>query len=195
MAEPDSVGVLILAAGASRRLGRPKQLLRLDGRTLLQHVIDAASASGIAPIVVVLGHAADRIAASLQLPEQVRIVVNADHATGQASSLVAGLSALNGDVERAVVLLSDQPRISEAAIRNVAFGTGPIRRARYRNGVGHPVAFDRSVWPWLFECAGDQGARTVIAAHPGLVVHVDIDGDVPVDVDTDDDARAVGVSD
>ena len=85
-----NVGGIILAAGRGARMGRPKQLLPLDGRPLLQHVIDAAVAAPLDGIVVVLGHASDEVAAALALPPGVTIAVNPLHAQGQSTSLRTG---------------------------------------------------------------------------------------------------------
>lgn len=187
MADPASVGVVILAAGSSRRLGRPKQLLHLDGSPLLQHVVDAAAAAGVGEIVLVLGHLADDIAAAVTLPPSARAIVNQDHATGQASSLRVGIGALGAGCDRAVVLLGDQPHVSPAAIRAVADAADPIARAAYSGSPGHPVAFHRSVWPELLAIEGDQGARALLVARADQTTVVELGGREPADVDTEAD--------
>ena len=181
--------MLVLAAGSSRRLGRPKQLLDLEGRPLLQHVIDAAVAAGSEQIVVVLGHAEREIRAAIALPPSAVVAVNPDFATGQASSLRVGLAALAEPVARAVVLLGDQPRVSPEVIRSVANAPGPIARATYGGVPSHPVAFDQALWSELRAVEGDRGARDVLASHVGEVTFVEVSGTPPVDVDTDADYR------
>lgn len=178
-------GVIILAAGSSRRLGRPKQLLDLEGKPLLQHVIDAAEAADVDDIVLVLGHMADDIAAAVTLPQNARVVVNPDHATGQASSLRMGLQALGGGIDRAVVVLGDQPRIRPEAIRAVAASARPIARALYTGAPSHPVAFDRSTWEALSSVDGDLGARVLLSARAADVCAVELGGAPPQDVDTE----------
>lgn len=185
----DRFGVVVLAAGSSRRLGRPKQLLELDGRPLLQHVIDAAAAAGAAQIVVVLGHAEDEIRTAITLPPGASVSVNPDFATGQASSLRVGIDALGDPIARAVVLLGDQPRVTAGAIRAVADSAGPIARATYGGEPSHPVAFDRAVWPELRAVDGDRGARELLVAHDAAVTAIEMGGDPPGDVDTDEDYR------
>lgn len=194
MADLSSVGAVILAAGSSRRLGRPKQLLDLEGKPLLQHAVDAADAAGVGEIVLVVGHVADQIEAAITLPANARAVVNPDYATGQASSLRVGLGGLGPQIVRAVILLGDQPRIAVDAIQAVAIGPGPIRRIRYRATPGHPVAFDRELWQRLMAIDGDRGARDLMAAHSELIHEIARDAPLPMDLDTSADATEIGVS-
>ncbi len=184
-------GVVVLAAGESRRLGRPKQLLELDGRPLLQHALDAASAASPAQIVVVLGHLAPEIQAAIELPAGTAVTVNPEYATGQASSLRAGIDALGDAIGRAVIVLGDQPRVTGDAIRAVALAAGPISRATYGGVPGHPVAFDRELWPELTAVDGDRGARDLLVRHAARVTAVELGGEPPSDVDTDDDYRRI----
>ena len=182
---------ILLAGGTSSRLGRPKQLMELGGRPVLQHVVDAAAAAGLDELVVVLGHRAEDVAAALTLPATARAVVNPDYATGQASSMRTGLAAASPSSEAALLLLGDQPAMRPADIRAVVAayraGAGPVVQGSYRGTPGHPVLFDRSVWPDLLAVEGDRGARDVLKAHPDWVVRVDLDADLPADLDTMED--------
>jgi molybdenum cofactor cytidylyltransferase len=178
---------VVLAAGTSSRLGRPKQLLELGGRPLLQHVVDAAAASGLDEVVVVLGHESERIGSALELPPGTRIVVNHDYEAGQATSLRAGLSSMDSRTEAAAILLGDQPRLTPSAIRKVldAFraSEAPIMRALWQGTPGHPVLLARSEWESVRKLGGDKGARDLIAASARTGV-VEM-GEPPVeDVDT-----------
>jgi CTP:molybdopterin cytidylyltransferase MocA len=190
-AQPTRVAAVILAAGTSTRLGEPKQLLPLEERPLLQHVIDAARRGGVDEIVVVLGHAAGEIGRALALPPSARVITNPRYAEGQSTSLLAGIDALGPDVGAALVLLGDQPGVDPEAIRAVvaAFkaGAGPIVRARYSGRPGHPVLLARAVWVELRQATGDRGARDLIAASPDRVTSVDMEGAPPADVDTWED--------
>jgi molybdenum cofactor cytidylyltransferase len=166
------VGV-VLAAGSSSRLGRPKQLLPLGGRPLLAHVLDAALAGGLERVVLVLGHRAGDVLDALALPEggAVTPVLNPRHAEGQATSLRTGLGAAGPDAGAAVVLLGDQPGIRPDAVRAVlaAFegGAGPVVQAAYGGRAAHPTLLARQVWPEVLrEAGGDRGAREVLARHP-----------------------------
>lgn len=188
---------VILAAGASTRLGSPKQLLPLAGRPLLQHVIDAAAAAGLQPIVVVLGHRAADIETVLELPDDASLVENPEYAEGQASSLRAGLASLPDQVAAAVILLGDQPRIRPAVIDDVVrkweSTRGPVVRTLYRGRPGHPVVLDREVWSDVMAERGDRGARDVLAEHPEWIVSLERDEDAPLDIDTREDyERLIG---
>ena len=174
-------------------MGRPKQLLPYRGRPLLQHVVDLA-ASELPSTVLVLGAAADEVQAALSLPAGVRLVVNPDAASGQASSLRVGLAATGPSVGGALVLLGDQPGIRPEAVRAVAAAAGgPFVRASYGGRPGHPVRLDRAIWPEVMALRGDAGARDVLRANSHHLVEVEISGDPPPDVDTPEDyARLVG---
>lgn len=186
--KPTRVAAVILAAGASARLGEPKQLLPLVGRPLLQHVVDAAHAGGVDEIVVVLGHETERIERALSLPANARVVVNPRFAEGQSTSLHAAIDKLSDEIDAALVLLGDQPGVSANTIRAVATAApAPIVRARYSGRPGHPVRFSREVWPALKATRGDTGARDLLTGNDPGVVYVEVEGDPPPDVDTWDD--------
>ncbi len=187
---------VVLAAGTSSRLGRPKQLLPLRGRPILQHVVDTAHGGGLDETVVVLGHAAEEVARALRLPREARTVVNPDYPSGQASSLRAGLDALSADARAAVVLLGDQPGLSPDAVRAVVEGYrrtgGPVVQAAYSGRPGHPVLLDRGVWDAVRQVTGDVGARELLAERPDWVTLVDLGGDPPADLDTWEDYERLG---
>lgn len=182
---------VILAAGAAERLGRPKQLLPLRGQPLLQHVVEAAVAGGLTPIVIVLGHRAAEVAGALELPPGAHIVENPDYARGQASSLRCGLAALGPEVRTAAILLGDQPHVSASTIRDAIELLGrsgaPVVRTLYRGQPGHPVVLGREVWEAMMAVEGDRGARDLLAEHREWVVALERDEPAPVDVDTADD--------
>lgn len=181
---------IILAAGRGSRMGAPKQLLPLEGRPLLQHVVNAA-AGELDDVILVLGHEAEAVVAALALPRPVRVVVNPDHAEGQSTSLRAGLDHVPESSRAVVVLLGDQPGIRAEAIRAVvsaqAASDAPILRAAYGGRASHPVVLAREVWPGAEVLRGDAGARALIAAHAGRVTLVEVGGDPPEDVDTPED--------
>jgi CTP:molybdopterin cytidylyltransferase MocA len=176
-------------------LGRPKQILELAGKPVLQHVLDACEAAPLDQVVVVLGHAAPEIAAHLRLPARGGIVVNPAFGEGQSTSLRAGLGAASRDVQAAVVLLGDQPGIRPRAIAAVVEawrgGGAAAVQASYGGRRAHPTLFDRSTWPDLEQAMGDEGARGILARHPEWLTLVEVGGTPPHDIDTEADYARV----
>lgn len=184
------VGV-ILAAGGSRRLGRPKQLLELDGRPILDIVLGHAARSRLESIVLVLGSGAERIVPALQDRGQ-RVVINPDYASGQSTSLRAGITALPEHALAVLVLLGDQPEVTSDTIDRLVASmethSAEIVMPSYAGIPGNPVLFRRSVFPELIEISGDRGARDVINAKRDAVAHIPFpDLSPPLDVDTEED--------
>jgi molybdenum cofactor cytidylyltransferase len=186
---------VVLAAGTGSRFGGTKQLLLVAGRPLVQHAIDAADAAALDEIVVVLGHDAERVRAGIRLPETARVIENPDYRDGLATSLAAGLRAASSESEGAVVLLADQLGVTPDTIGSLvsAFTAhrGRIVRAMFRDGPG-PALLSRDVWDEAMRLSGDEGARTLMAAHPGWVEEIEIRADAPPDVDTPEDAARLG---
>jgi molybdenum cofactor cytidylyltransferase len=184
---------VILAAGTSSRLGRPKQLLELGGQPALQHAIDRAASGGLDEIVVVLGHEAPLVRSAIRLPSFARVVINADYSSGQASSLRAGLAAVDDRSEAAAVLLGDQPGVEPSAVTAVLGawrdGQASVARAVYRGEPGHPVVIGRAAFDAFAGAAGDDGGRTALE---GLnVLQVEIGTAPPPDIDTWEQYEAV----
>jgi molybdenum cofactor cytidylyltransferase len=187
------VAGIVLAAGQSRRLGRPKQLLELDGRPILDIVLQNASESLLTSVLLVLGSEADRISATVGNHGQ-QVVINPDYAQGQSTSLRRGIAALGNDVAGALVLLGDQPHVAPAVINRLiaafADSGAEIVQPVYGGTPGNPVLFRRSAFPELLEITGDRGAREVIKQKRDAVHRVPFpDLSVPLDVDTDEDYR------
>jgi molybdenum cofactor cytidylyltransferase len=181
---------IVLAAGEGRRFGATKQVVPYRGRPLAQYAVDALASAGIDEIVVVIGHDADRVEAALFLPPQGRFVRNADHASGQSSSLAVGLHDLAADSEGAVVLLADQPGVTDAEVRALtdAFGGSRSRivRIAYTDGPG-PALLSREVYAEAGHLHGDIGARAIMASHPDWVDEVVVPFAAPVDIDRPED--------
>ena len=191
---PSSTAALVLAAGRSRRLGEPKQLLDWEGRPLLQYVLEQVRGlAGVGPVIAVLGARSERIMEQVDLTG-VTVVKNMGWREGIASSLRAGLDFLLADrsMQRAFIFLGDQPQVhTEAAVRLLAAQSAsgkPAAIPRYRYVRGHPVLTDRTLWPRLITgLRGDQGARNLLAAHPEWVEEVPISSTPPADIDTPED--------
>ena len=109
---------IILAAGSSRRMGRPKQLLYVGGKPLLELIVNQANASGLDEVLVVLGAEANQIRERVDFGRAF-VIINRDHATGMASSLRAGIAALDDEIDRAVVILGDQPAVTSSMLDEI----------------------------------------------------------------------------
>jgi molybdenum cofactor cytidylyltransferase len=175
-------------------MGSPKQLLAIDGRPLLEVVVAHACASRLDDVLVVLGAEADEIRRRVELG-RARVLVNPDHASGMASSLRAGLAALDGSADRVMVILGDQPEIGGGLIDellDLQTDSGLPAAALSFNGLLHPpVVLERALWGDLMALEGDVGCRAVIRARPELVARLSSGDDLnhPVDLDTPEDYR------
>lgn len=183
---------LVLAAGSSRRMGRPKQLLPVDGQPLLALVTSRVCASQVGEVLVVLGGNAAEIQAAVDLG-RARVVLNPDHSVGMSSSLRAGVAALERDVQRVVIVLGDQPDVSAEIIDtllNLHESSGLAAAALSIDGLLHPpVVLGRSLWPELATLEGDVGCRAVVRGRPEQVAALPYAGRTghPVDIDTPED--------
>lgn len=189
------VAGVILAAGSSTRLGRPKQLLDLGGQPLLRRTLDNALASSLDRVLLVLGCRADEIATALG-DHAAGIVLNPRYEDGQATSVVAGIAALPGDVAAAMLLLGDQPGVSPDVIDAVlaAWRADPsaIAAPGYGGTIGNPILFRRDLFPDLLRLTGDQGARAIVRARSSEVLSVPVaPHSPPPDVDTEEDYAAL----
>jgi molybdenum cofactor cytidylyltransferase len=185
------VAGVVLAAGQSRRLGRPKQLLQLGGRPILDIVLQNASESLLASVHLVLGSEAERISAAVGDHGQ-QVVINPEYAQGQSTSLRSGIAALDKEIAGALVLLGDQPQVTPAVINRLiaafAESRAEIVQPVYGGTPGNPVLFRRSVFPELRAITGDRGARDVIQQKRDAVHRIPFpDLSVPLDVDTVED--------
>lgn len=193
---------ILLAAGQSSRMGRPKQLLDWHGMPLVRHVADQALASGLAGLVVVVGAAADEVRAALapaqntaradgiRPPYAMHIVENPDYAAGQAGSLRMGLAALPPGARAAVVLLVDQPLVTPELIDRLlaAYAADPEATAivpHHRGQRGNPVLLAAPLFGELMGLEGDVGAREVLRSHADGVRRLELDDPaVTADADT-----------
>lgn len=186
---------LVLGAGGSKRLGRPKQLLPFGDRTLLDHTLATARACNFDQLVVAIGGAAADVRERVDL-SGAEVVVNDAYGSGCSSSIAAALSVVDPQCEVLVLMLGDQPGVTPATVASLLDGRGDAALAvcRYDDGRGHPLAFARSVFPQLADLHGDKGVWRLLDERADEVVEVPIAGPIPLDVDTPEDYEAVLVA-
>ncbi len=184
-----AVAGVVLAAGASSRMGRPKALLTVDGTTFLERIVDVAASAGLAPLRVVVGEHGPAVEAAC--PDLAPLLVtNPDPSRGQLSSLQTALLALGAEAPAAVaVFLVDHPLVRRTSVGAIvaafrATGHGivvPTLGSRR----GHPVLFARALFPALLAAPLERGARAVLEARPDEVLEVPVDDPgILVDIDT-----------
>src|SRR3954449_6638734 len=185
----DLICGLVLGAGGSKRLGRPKQTLPYRGGTLLGHVLGVARACAFDQLVVAIGGGADEVRAQVDL-HGADVVVNDAYGEGCSSSIAAALGVLDPRCDVLVLMLGDQPGVTSETVGALVAGRGDAELAvcRYDDGRGHPIAFARSLFGALADLHGDKAVWRLVdqGAHD-----VAIDGAIPLDVDTPEDYAAV----
>lgn len=189
-----NVPAIVLAAGASVRMGRPKALLRVEGKTFVRRILDTLHAGGVHDVVVVLRSGHTETSTEV-ITGGGRVVVNARADDGQLSSLVAGLDAVDAPgVDAALVTLVDVPLIRSSTVRalieRAAQRTAPVIRATYRGEHGHPVVFTSAVFEAIRHADPAVGAKAVLRAVRVENVEVD-DPFVIRDVDTPADYESI----
>ncbi len=192
-ARTDRIASIILAAGASKRMGRPKMLLPYRSGTVLSCAVAPHLEAGAGRVIVVLGYGADEVRAAAKLPADPRLttVVNLDWAEGMASSIRRGLEEC-GEASAVLLALGDQPGVDVARVKAVLAAWAPdIRLVVPVHGDrgSHPVLFARSLFPELRDLRGDVGAREVVRRHWAEAVRVP--APPLADVDTEEDYRTL----
>jgi molybdenum cofactor cytidylyltransferase len=187
-----TVGLIILAAGASTRMGTPKQLLAYRGCTLIRHMAEVAIASYCKPIAVVLGANAERIKPEIsQLP--IKIVENQQWEEGMSTSIRVGLEALlamNPNLDAVAIALCDQPLVSSPTLERIVEAyhlTGkPIIASEYSGTLGVPALFNRTLFSELMTLKSTEGAKKLIKKHIHEVFSVPF-SEGAIDIDTPKD--------
>ena len=181
---------IVLAAGLSRRMGRPKLLLDWGGKPVIRRAVEQVRAGGVDEVVVVLGREAQGIREALSgLP--VRFVENPEPEAGQASSIAYGVSALGPAASATLIALGDQPALPPDVIPRLLQTFRETGKAVvapvYRGAQGNPVLFASAVFPELRGLTGDRGARSVVEKDPSRVALASFDLPMPADLDTFED--------
>ena len=177
---------MILAAGASSRLGHPKQLVEVGGERLLDRAVRVATEAGLAPLVVVLGAEAKRVSEVCDL-RRVWVVVNARWAEGMGSSIREGVELVEGfaEVSGVVVMTCDMPGVTPEHLSALRAEPGETVASRYAGRCGVPGYFPRAVFPELRGLSGDTGARELLRSARAVKL---ADGG-ELDIDTAEDVK------
>ncbi|MGD2098337.1 MAG: nucleotidyltransferase family protein [Desulfobacterales bacterium] len=197
MIQKNSTAGIILAAGASTRFGRPKQLVRLNGRCLVEWVLEAALNARLERVILVLGYAHQKVQQTLDKKlrhPKLQIEINPHHEDGQSRSLQLGLSCVKNTYPAVMFLLADQPLV-DAVTLNVLlkqfWSTDKhICVPAFAGRIGTPCIFSSHFYPQIMQIKGDMGARRIIQANPEQVQEVQVqtprfflDVDIPADLE------------
>jgi molybdenum cofactor cytidylyltransferase len=191
---PSKIAAIILAAGSSSRLGQPKQLLSIDGKSLIARAADTALQAGCQPVIVVTGSGHDAILTELnQFP--VKIVLNTNWSLGIGSSLRAAMAELlnsHPDITGTVILVCDQPLLTPAVLQSLiqswAHSGQPMAACRYANTLGPPCCFAREKFPAISHINNSYGAKHLLLTQVDKVSPFDWP-DGRIDLDTPHDLR------
>ncbi len=194
---PLRFGAVVLAAGASTRFGSPKQLLLYNGEPLVRRAAIAAREAGAEEVVVVLGADAAVVAPAVFGIAHIRTIINDRWASGLASSINAGISALFDDTsfDAVLVTLADQPLVDANALKQLLDAFGNDRRivaSAYSGTIGVPALFAAEHVPDLLRLSGDTGAGRWLRDRLSEVTTIDLDVAAAVDIDSQSDASRLG---
>jgi molybdenum cofactor cytidylyltransferase len=179
------LAAILLAAGGSSRMGRPKQLLRYDGQSLLRRAASVALAAGCDPVAVVLGSRAEEMMPELE-GLTLTTTFNEHWPRGIGTSIRHGVSRLPIDVTRSYLLLADQPLITPDVLRHLAGSTKPVAACQYADTLGPPVLVSRELFPNLLALPDDRGAKHLWISRPEIVEAMPFP-DGSIDIDTPED--------
>lgn len=191
MSRRPRVAGIVLAAGVSSRMGRPKQLLPFRGQTILECVVDGALRSPLDKVIVVLGHKFESLS-SLLAERDATVVLNSRYERGQGSSVKAGLREVRGEVDAVLFLLGDQPLVTWKTIGRLIDSYGrrpsPIVLPIYNGKRGNPVLFDSLLFDRLASLPDEVGARVLFHQYADRILQVPVsDPGIHFDIDTEQD--------
>ncbi|MHC4105329.1 MAG: nucleotidyltransferase family protein [Planctomycetota bacterium] len=193
------INAIILAAGASQRMGKPKPLLRFEDKTFLEQIISVLKLSDVDRITVVLGAEAETIKKSIEL-SGTNIVINKNYQKGQLSSLIAAIENTPEETEAVLVCLVDSPFITKEVVNKIISkfkeANNPVIVPVFNKERGHPTLFSRSLFDELVSAPEEQGARYVLYSNEEKVLEVETsESAILVGIDTPDDYKSCfGVS-
>jgi molybdenum cofactor cytidylyltransferase len=188
------LSAILLSAGESKRMGKPKQLMPLGSGTILEQAIDNLLNSVVDEIIVVLGHKAEEVIKTIAA-KPVKIIFNPNYSQGMSTSIIAGLILVDPQSQAVMLALGDQPLVDGQTINKLIeefhnHDKG-IVIPTYQSRRGHPIIFDIKYKPELLELEGDIGGREIIKHHPDDVLEVAVDSEsVITDIDTRDDYKS-----
>jgi molybdenum cofactor cytidylyltransferase len=185
------IAAVLLAAGVSSRMGKPKQTLPVNGVPMLERVLEILRRSCVGRVVVVLGANAAEVRERVKFVDEL-VVVNPRFAEGMSTSLRLGLKHVGREADAVVIALGDQPFLHPTTIDKMVAAYEESRARivipKYRGARGNPVLFDKSVFPQIEKIRGDIGAKSVIQKNPADVLEVEVpDRGVLIDIDTPSD--------
>ena len=188
----NSYGIILLAAGQSARLGKPKQLLNYKGKTLLAHSLQIAIETQLQPIVTVLGANLDTLKQSIE-PTNTNIVINQEWSEGMASSIRCGIEELlkiEPSIAGVIIMVCDQPYVTAKLLTDLVEkhedSSKPIIASRYNNNIGTPALFDKTIFALLLSLKGDSGAKKIMKSNPDWVETVNFPfGEIDIDTSLD----------
>jgi molybdenum cofactor cytidylyltransferase len=191
------IAAVVLAAGMSRRMGTAKQLLRIDGETILERTLRNVRASNVSEIILVLGHAADDVQRAITT-QGLKIVINPDYQQGMGTSLRSGLAAVTVDAA-ALIVLADQPWVSSETLNRLIEGhqehKPQIIIPIYQGFRGNPVLLDRSVFAEVQALKGDVGCRGIFGDHTDDILKLPVDDPgILLDIDSSDDLESLNTA-
>lgn len=189
-------GIIILAAGASTRLGRPKQTLDFQQKSLVKHAINSALNSQLGPVIVVIGANEKEVLLAIE-NEPVVIAINSNWKDGMSSSIQAGLIKLlqeNNNIDDVILMVCDQPHVSETILKNLVdtkrSANKPIVACSYRDAVGVPALFDHCFFSALLSLTGEEGGKKILLNNSADTAVILFPGG-SVDIDTMEDYEAL----
>ena len=188
----NSYGIILLAAGQSARLGKPKQLLNYKGKTLLAHSLQIAIETQLQPIVTVLGANLDTLKQSIE-PTNTNIVINQEWSEGMASSIRCGIEELlkiAPSIAGVIIMVCDQPYVTAKLLTDLVEkhedSSKPIIASRYNNNIGTPALFDKTIFALLLSLKGDSGAKKIMKSNPDWLETVNFPfGEIDIDTSLD----------